>query len=308
MNVRLKLAALLALTVLSRPSQALVINYSQISGDTLTQTQLDAFTSAAQAWESVLTDQVTVNISIGFRDLGTSGGGIILGGATPTVTSVSYSTYKSLLTADITSAADTQAVASLPLSVPGNTIYLTSANARAVGIAIPTTAIDATIEFTSNAAITFQYVRNGDGTVNGGTIDFLGVAEHEIAHVLGFYSDAGGGSVDTPLDLFRFSGSAPGGTRSLATGAAYFSIDGGNTSLASFADGITYQTSHWAPGTEALMAPSIGTGQTENITPVDKTALDVIGWNIGTGVPEPASLVMLAMGLGLLTLVRRRNA
>jgi hypothetical protein len=305
MKMRLPLFALLALAGLARPSQALVINFTQIAGDTLTTQQLAAFDAAAQAWESVLTDPVTVNISIGFRDLGTaSNGGYILGGATPSETSISYGTFKSLLTADAKSAVDVQAVASLPLSTPSNTIYLTTANAKALGVAISPGVTDATIEFTSNSAITYQYSRNADGTVNAGSYDFLGVAEHEIAHALGFISDAGVASVDTPLDLFRFSSA---GTRILADGSACFSLDDGATCIAQFSDGYTYQTSHWAPGTDALMAPALASGQTENINPqIDIPALDAIGWDVT--VPEPGSLPVLAMALGILPLIRRRQA
>ncbi|MCW3475904.1 NF038122 family metalloprotease [Limobrevibacterium gyesilva] len=303
MKARLPLLALVAVTALPQPSQALVINFTQIAGDTLLPAQLTAFGTAAQAWENVLTDPVTVNISIGFRDLGTVPGGIILGGATPTEVYASYSAFRTLMALDATSAADATAVANLPASVPGDTIHLTSANARALGFTTPTVAIDATIEFTSNAAITYQYSRNPDGGVNPGAFDFLGVAGHEIGHALGFISNAGAFVEDTTLDLFRFQGT----TRSLATGPAFFSIDGGVTDLAPFSDGITYQTSHWADGTPALMAPALSPGNVQPITPLDLKAMDVIGWDIAA-VPEPASFAVLAFGLGILAFIRRPRA
>lgn len=305
---RIGLLIALACTVSVPPAAALTFNLTQIQGDTLTASESSAFQAAAAAWSTIFTDPVTVNVSIGFRDLGTSGtGGTILGATSPYfVVPASYAAFEAHYVADERSAADAQVAASLPATVPGGTVKLTSAEARALGFTTPG-GTDGSIEFTSNSGIQFADTR---AALNGSNYDLIGIAEHEIAHLLGFDSSIdGSSSIKSVLDLFRYSAPA---TPSFQTGqSAYFSLNGGTTGLASFSVGGSgqYQASHWLQGTGALMDPAVIAGHEQSITPLDITALDVLGYDVaGVAVVEPASMLLLASGLLTLTMQRRRRA
>jgi hypothetical protein len=299
-------SAILGMSLLaSNTANALTFNFSLYGSDSLTVDQQNAFNIAAAAWSSVLTDNVTVNIQIGFAALGAN----ILGQTSLSEGSVGYASVVGQLAANATSAADAIAVNTLQNTPPyssATSVFLTSANARALGYFVPSNTVDAIIQFST--AFTFQTSRNPDGSINGGAFDLIGVAEHELGHALGFISDVGIASfAPTVLDLFRYQ---PGSTTpSGSTGDAAFSIDGGVTDIASFSDGLSHQSSHWLTGTlsgggTALMNPSLGMGLIQNITPLDLTALDVIGW---TTVPEPASLLLLSSAVAVLPLLRRRR-
>lgn len=293
----------LACAATASPAVALTFNLTQIQGDTLTVGESSAFQTAAAAWSSIFADPITVNVNIGFRDLGTSGaGGTILGATSPDfVTPSSYAAFEARYIADGTSAADAQAAANLPATVPGGTVELTSAEARALGFTTPTGGNDGSIEFTSNSGVQFADTR---AALNNSNYDLIGIAEHEIAHLLGFDSALDLGSpIKTVLDLFRYN--APATPSFQAGQSAYFSLDGGTTSLATFSVGGSgqYQASHWLQGMGGLMDPAVTAGHEQNITPLDVTALDVLGYNVA--VAEPASMLLLASGLLALALRRR---
>lgn len=294
------LAALCALACLwTAPASALSFVFTTVSGDSLTTGQATAFQQAADAWSSYFSDPITVNLQIGFRSLGAN----ILGSTSASFVYAGTSVVKSQLALDAKDADDAQAVASLSDISQGN-ILLTSAQARALNFSTPV-ASDATIEFSSN--FTFSDTRYADGSIAPNTYDLVGVAEHEIGHVLGFESNIDlGFSYNSLLDAFRYSSV---NTRSAAAGAAYFSIDGGATDIADFAPGGSgnYQASHWAYGTNALMAPTIAAGQTENITALDARAMNVLGYDLITAVPEPASWSLMILGFGAIGIAKRRE-
>ncbi len=95
-----------------------------------------------------------------------------------------------------------------------------------------------------------------------------------------------------PLDLFRYSSNS-GDSIDLTYGSQYsekyFSLNGGNTALAYFASGSDgnlsgdgFQASHWKnQGTSlGVMDPTLALGERTQISGLDLTALDVIGWDI----------------------------
>ena len=198
------------------PSQALVISLNADAG--MDSQAIAGFQRAASYWQSVLADAVTVNINIGFKDLGKNAGGYdILGGANSTTQVFSAAATLGALAGDATSSNDALAVSHLPsLSALGGLSFYTqknteggstlisldsdysgtsannnrflelnTANAKALGwIAPSANFVDARIDFSSVFSWDFD---PSDGVVSS-QFDFVGVAIHEIGHALGFTS------------------------------------------------------------------------------------------------------------------------
>jgi len=127
-----------------------------------------------------------------------------------------------------------------------------------------------------------------DDDIGAQQIDFLSVAVHEMAHVLGF------GTADS--------------FKRWVTGDTY---DGPNTPATPL-DGYDF---HWLEGTtstihgvsfEAAMDPSIDAGQRKLLTDLDWNALRDIGWQVSPA-PEPGTWAMLLAGLGLVGWAARRR-
>ena len=149
----------------------------------------------------------------------------------------------------------------------------------------------------------YDYTRSGEAPE--GTLDFMSMALHEIGHQLGFISSLDGplelntlhsGETEaegfTVLDLFRHSVDSTGvenpdgSVTDLTLGQnSYFSIDGGQTNLGDFADGIDYQASHWNRMQVALgvMDPTLAYQERLRLNYVDLQALDVLGWDVDYG-------------------------
>jgi hypothetical protein len=203
-------AALLA----AAPVQAAPIFQFQFTPGTSLQAQ-QGFIAAGARWSALLTDDITVNLTVGFGALG----GGILGQAASTQDFHSYADFRSALAADRSSALDNTAVAHLPgtsfgllinrtannphgaasatpyldnnASNNNRTVYITNAEAKALGMAVVDDTLpgcigncDGLIQFNSNLAFDFDS-SNGIGATQ---YDFVGMAAHEIGHTLGFIS------------------------------------------------------------------------------------------------------------------------
>lgn len=310
-----------------------------VSGDMPAEAQA-AFAAAGARWSNLLADDVTITIEISFADLSAG----VLGGASSTMYYAPYASVNALLGLDATSPDDAIANAHLqagplvammnyseehPGATPqvdndnnGNNNYMlfTSANGRALGFDIPS-GNDATIQFNTDYASVFDY--NPDDGIGAGQLDFVGIATHEIGHVLGFvsgvdtrdynpdaYSENQVDILSTPLDLYRYS--ANGVLDWSVGGTPYFSIDGGATSIELFATGKNlgdgFQASHWQNNAPGIMDPNFAYGQLGQLTALDLQAVDVIGWDLAAfAVPEPGGVLLAGSGLLAAILWRRRR-
>lgn len=263
----------------SSGSAGLVINISTYNA--LPAGLITAINAAVQFLESEITNNITVNIQIGY---GTYWNGRATLGVNDPIAQThvnappitAYSTLRSALISHATSADDQSAIATLgtddPLQ-PASNYAITTAEEKALGLLSGTaTAIDAWIGINNTAS--FTYDPNNRSVA--GAYDAIGVLEHEMTEALGRISSPA--TLHTALDLFRYSGAD---VRSLAvSNTASFSLDGGTTML----QGFDFNGGDPGDWSGALGIDSFnGTATIGSILPVSATDLrvmDVLGYTI----------------------------
>jgi sugar lactone lactonase YvrE len=210
----------------------LVINVSY--GGTVPSAAQTAFNAVVAKYKSVFNSNVTVNLNVNFGNTG-------LGQSSTYRIGITYSSWRAALLANAAANPGnpnaTSAAASLPAFDPigQGTVYINTANARAIGLSA-NTAVDSTLTFSNS--VTFEYT----GLSYTNAEDFMDVAAHELDEALGIGSNLNGLADNAqipadgyvPEDYFRFSSA---GTRAVTTNpnaVVYFSYDGGNTNVAQF--------------------------------------------------------------------------
>jgi hypothetical protein len=123
--------------------------------------------AVANFFQSTFSDPVTVNINVGFGTVnGQSLSGGALGESLTYLSNYTYSQLKTALAADAKTADDTSSVNSLPVNDPtGGHYWVSTAEAKALGLAGASSALDGYIGF-SNAAGIFDY-DNSNGVSPG---------------------------------------------------------------------------------------------------------------------------------------------
>ena len=172
----------------------------------------------------------------------------------------------------------------------GGHYWITTAEAKSLGLLTSTTNTDGSVGFSSSSGI-FDY-NNSDG-VSSGQYDFFAVVAHEFSEVMGRILLVGatvGGTSNSydVLDLFHYS--APGTHDLSGSVAGYFSVDNGTTDLHDFnVSSLGGDRGDWATSTTPDAFDAFGTpGVVEPISASDLTALDAIGWNMASSGPPPA--------------------
>jgi hypothetical protein len=288
---------------------------ASVTGNANANTIENTIDAAITQIESHYYNPITVNISF---DDPTVSGQITLGSNVgENVTSnyvISYQTFLQALDSDAQRPLDVAALLNLPSSLanggtyndPANDMMIHSADAAALGIAIPgVTSSAATPDGTVYLNLgAMNYSRSNPASAATGKYDLETVAMHEIDEVLGTSSTLGQGfpspysNYASPIDLFRYDAS---NNRTFSTSSqAWFEISPG-TQIAQFNSSNGMDYGDWASGTGVVRvqdaAGTTGTAGQVNLSTAEIDALGVIGYDtVPVSVPEPSTWTLFGLG------------
>jgi hypothetical protein len=247
-----------------------------------------AYGVATQALSSLFTNNITLNITVvwGATALGQSSTELYVS------SSLTYGVVSNALKAARTTAADTNAVASLPATdpTPTQTWLMPRAEARALTQIVnlfglnpnDLTVSAGTITFANDKTFTFSPTNRAVVSA----YDFIAVAEHETTEVMGRISSLGQiGSGYIPYDLFRFTN----GVRTFNPNdtGVYFSVNGGVTPLRWYNSVPGGDVQDWMPTNVADACDySLGTGAEAAFSSADLTAMSILGYGLNFKTPK----------------------
>jgi hypothetical protein len=257
-----------------------------------------ACTFAGTQFTTEYNDPINVNIMVtatpGTKELGSSN--------TFFVPVDSYAALQAAVAADSSSADDATSVGaggSLragadPIST--NHIYtVTSAQAKALSLAPDDMQNDGTFSFGGGNSYTYD----PNNRVVPGSFDFIGVAMHEYSEIMGRNSLMGNDLImGTPTyaeyDLFSYTAA---GVRGLNKGPGrFFSFDAGTTFVKAFNDETANKgdDQDWAGSVPDSFNAFGPPGELTPLTAVDFQAMDIVGYNLGTGGPATSKLANIS--------------
>ena len=226
------------------------------------------------------TQHITINIAVGYGEV--AGTHMPLGALGESATNLQEVSYSDLVSAYAPTGL------SLGSSIPTGNLYVSYAQAKALGIGItsPQT-VDGYVGFSSQSGI-FDF-NNADG-VSSNQYDFYGTVAHEFSEVLGRILLVGTNINNAPsymaYDFFHFL--SPG-TQDFSGNGGYFSMDQGATTLANFNDPSAPlgggDAGDWAQGGtvdstyDAFNAAGTA-GQIAPVTHTDMLALQAAGYDM----------------------------
>src|ERR1039458_9139273 len=234
-------------------------------------------------FDTLFTNNTTININVGYGEVGGSAlGGNALGSSIPDYVGESYNSLKSALLAQNAPGAST-----LPSTAPlAGSLYMAQAEAQALGLASNNGSPAGYVGFSNTVA--WDYTT---AAPSAGQYYLIGTIEHEITEVMGrislidyqpnFYG---------PMDLYRYS--SPG-VRSVAVGGsgstAYFSINNGTTNLATWNNNSSngdlgdWYPSGPAPGGKDALNDYSSSGVINTFSATDITNMQALGWTVASG-------------------------
>jgi hypothetical protein len=251
-----------------------------------------AVISAAQIFAGAFANHAVINIAVGYGEVnGARLGSNALGESESNGYLVNYATAVSALgSADaglISSGAMSSGALSALQNLHGESFFLTSGEAKALGLVNATSGnVDGYIGLNNSALMFFP---GSGGAIRSTQYDAVGVAAHEISEVLGRMGMEGqtlGGhaNVYTALDIFRYS--APHTPDTTPT-AGYFSTNNGVTNQELFNNpGNGGDAADWASASfnttnafDAFDNPGVMT----NVTGTDLLAVASLGYQFAAG-------------------------
>ena len=246
-----------------------------------------AWNAAASVFTANFSDNIHINITVD-AVAGTS----VFGQSNTSLYSTSYANLRALAVADATTANDNISIgaggsvtAADPTAGAG-TWWVSSSQAKAIGLIADNLSNDGTTTFGAGNAFTFS------GAITGGTYDFKDVAAHEISEVMGRLGLKGGsiGGHSPSYSLTDDFSYTAANVRGLAQGLTNFSIDNGTTLLKQWNNSASngLDSRDWASGfgNDAFNQFS-SAGVTNPVSAVDLELMDVIGYDL-IALPEPA--------------------
>lgn len=338
-----KIVVVVSATVFSHASHAIIFNFNDLGGAAPGSIAGNAFQEAANVWSAILIDPIVVNLDIGFQALNNSPNVLAQASSftqNVSYSDVRNALIADQTTLDDQIAVSyLQTGSSFDFlgndpsgnifldnnsSINNSYISVNTALMKALNLLPNNSVTDASLTFNSLFGFDFDA---SDG-ITSGQFDFVGIAIHEIGHALGFTSgvdtvDAFSGngpntnqvssfdnfSIFKVLDLYRYSTDSllnGPGVQDLAIGdrGQYFSIDGGQTELATFSTGVFNgdgrQASHWRDNLGiGILDPTFSQGEIGLVSPQDVLAFDVIGYDFAlpVAIPNPNSIWLFCLGV-----------
>ena len=227
-----------------------------------------AVIDAAQYYTTLFANKEVINIDVGWGEIA---GSSLSPSALGESESYGYLTNYATVTTALAHDGDTFSAANEPTH---SQFFVTSADAKALGLANPTSGLDGYVGFStlSGTGYSWNLAASATGS-NSGTgstqFDLQSVALHEISEVMGRIGMEGatvnGQHTDTPLDLFNYSSH---GVLELSSNGGYFSINDGTTNLGTYNDASVYSgdIADWASATSPTQSHTQGLPTGVNVT------------------------------------------